>query len=473
MSNSNKQKSTRKIMKKLNLLLISGALALVTVANAAAPALNGQVTLRPLTPSEIKDYSLTGLQGASGLSTLGVGEPAYLEVLVNAAIAPSNIVSVTWTLTTKPIGSLAALAPSPLGTNIPTYKTADRVNQAWVPYLQVAGRTMLRPDITGQYAVNVTIVTAGGSGTTNLTQKITAGTYLGAQTCALCHSGGVIAENKYTTWLQTPHASFFTRAIDGLVSDHYSKNCISCHTVGYDANTNAVNGGFDDIATSLNWIFPTVLTNGNWAAMPPQLQALANIQCENCHGPGSEHAASLGNTNVVNWPRITKTFAAGDCAQCHDSKPTHIRSAEWNNSLHARASRTPSGAGREACVRCHTAGGFAAWADAGGMTNQNAHPTTLNYTPNTTYEAITCQACHDPHDASNPHQLRLDTSVTLSDGTVVTNAGSGAFCMQCHNSRNGSVTNMMAKYPTVPTTANLISQTNWVGGVSFLSLIHI
>jgi len=101
------------------------------------------------------------------------------------------------------------------------------------------------------------------------------------------------------------------------------------------------------------------------------------------------------------------------------------------------------------------------------MTNQNAHPTTLNYTPNTTYEAITCQACHDPHDASNPHQLRLNTNVTLSDGTVVTNAGSGGFCMECHNSRNGSVTNMMAKYPTVPTTANLVSQTNWVGGVSF------
>ena len=37
--------------------------------------------------------------------------------------------------------------------------------------------------------------------------------------------------------------------------------------------------------------------------------------------------------------------------------------------------------------------------------------------PNTTYFPITCQACHDPHNASNPHQLRMSLNVTLSDGT--------------------------------------------------------
>src|SRR5208282_4821012 len=69
------------------------------------------------------------------------------------------------------------------------------------------------------------------------------------------------------------------------------------------------------------------------------------------------------------------------------------------------------------------------------------------------------QACHNPHDASNPDQLRLSYNVTLSDGTVVTNAGAGGFCMECHNNRNGSVTNMMATYP--------LNQPNWAGGVSF------
>ena len=79
--------------------------------------------------------------------------------------------------------------------------------------------------------------------------------------------------------------------------------------------------------------------------------------------------------------------------------------------------------------------------------------------PNTTYFPITCQACHDPHNASNPNQLRMSYNVTLSDGTLVTNAGAGGFCMECHNSRNGSVTNMLAKYP--------LNQPNWAGGVSF------
>ncbi len=53
----------------------------------------------------------------------------------------------------------------------------------------------------------------------------------------------------------------------------------------------------------------------------------------------------------------------------------------------------------------------------------------------------------------------MNYNVTLSDGTTVTNAGAGGFCMECHNSRNGSVTNMMAKYP--------LNQPNWAGGVAF------
>ncbi len=425
-------------------LLVAGA-----TSTARAQALQGSVTLRPLTPSEIKDYSLTGAQGASGLSAVGVGQPAYLEALVNAAIAPSNILSVTWVLTNKPLGSAVELAPSPLGTNVPTYKMADRYNNSGSRVFQVAGRTMLLPDVTGQYTVVVRIVAAGTSGSTNLTQVVTAGTYMGAYVCSLCHSGGAVAENTYVPWSKTAHATFFTRQIDGgtdPATSHYGKNCISCHTVGYDANTNAVNGGFDDVAKMLGWTFPTVLTNGNWAAMPSDLKNLANIQCENCHGPGSEHAIAFGNTNLSNWPRLGVSFAAGDCAQCHDSKPNHVRSAEWNNSLHARTTRSPSGPSRAACARCHVASGFAAYAGTLGSTNA----WTGTNPAYTAYEAITCATCHDPHDASNPHQLRAAEVVTLGDGAsvaTITNAGAGSLCMNCHQSRSGSYTNSLVGYP--------------------------
>jgi hypothetical protein len=436
---------------KLALRLMAGVLMAwltSTAASAAAPALQGQVTLRPLTPQEIKDYALTGAQGASGLSTVGVGQPAYLEVLVNNAVPNADITNVTWVLTGKPIGSSAALASSPLGTNVPTFKMADRFNQRGDLVYKVAGRTLLRPDIRGQYTVTASVQTAS-SGETNLIQNITAGTYVGVNTCALCHSGGQGAPNTMVPWSGTLHATMFTRGINGQAGTNYSAKDIPFHTVGYDANTNAVNAGFDDIAKQLGWAFPTLLTSTNWNGVPASLKNLSNIQCESCHGPGSEHAFSLGLTNL-----ISKSFVAGNCAQCHDNKDSGsvgLKLAEWNNSLHARATRTPSGANRQNCVRCHTAPGFKNFIEHAGSTTP--------YVTNTVYEAITCAACHDPHDATHPHQLRTANTYTLPEGTTVTNVGFGALCMTCHHSRNGEANQNIENYK--------LGKPTWAGGSSF------
>lgn len=427
----------------------------VTTTQAAGPALQGQVKLRPLTPTEINTYALTNAQGASGLTAVGVGQPAYLEALVNNAVPNSDITNVIWVLTTKPVGSSAVLNASPLGANVPTFKIADRISSTGTAVYKVAGtagRTMLRPDIAGQYIVTVTIQT-GNSGSTNITQKITAATYLGVNSCAFCHSGGLFAPNLYEPWLQTAHASIFTKSIDGLESDYHTKSSILRNTVGYD--TNAVNDGFDDVATGLNWIFPTNLISGNWTATPSALKTLANVQCESCHGPGSEHAFGvLGSTPPYTEAKaaISVSYISGSCAQCHDNLPAQtsaeIIHTEWSGSRHAVATRSPSGAGRQACVRCHTASGFSDFTKTGIATNAN-----------TTYEAITCAACHDPHDASNPHQLRAANAYTLPEGTTVTNVGLGALCMTCHHSRNGEATNNITNYKLgLPT---------WAGGSSF------
>jgi hypothetical protein len=67
-------------------------------------------------------------------------------------------------------------------------------------------------------------------------------------------------------------------------------------------------------------------------------------------------------------------------------------------------------------------------------------------TVRTNYAAITCVTCHDPHDASNPYQLRSPGVVTLKDtsrpggATTITNGGPAALCMQCHMSRRDAVT---------------------------------
>ena len=413
----------------LKTCLLAGMLTAMAAANHANAQTNlqAQIVARPLTPGDIVTYGLPANSEVSGgLVNCPLGEPLYLEAEVSSNFPASNIVSVTWTITNRPAGSTAALQPSPLGTNVPIYEPSDRL----VYY--VAGRTLLRPDITGSpilaehYTVVTTITTT--TGTTNLTQNITAGTYVGVNTCALCHSGGQAAPDMVQPWSLTEHATMFSRGIDGLVSSHYSKSCIQCHTVGYDTNALAINGGFDDVAAQLGWTFPTVLTNSNWASMQtnyPSLANLANIQCENCHGPGSQHAYSLGNTNL-----IAVNYTSGDCAQCHDDPPGHIHVAEWNNSVHAITTRDP--AGNATCVGCHTAYGFIGRIEG-------------DTTTNTAYAPINCQTCHEPHGATlpgtnapNPYIIRTLAAVTLMDGTVITNAGEGLLCMQCHHSRQNA-----------------------------------
>lgn len=410
------------------------------ISRSYAAALNGVLTVRPLTAQEIKQYSLTGAQVGSGLTTVGVNQSVYLDALINVAVTNTDVPVVTWSIANAPVGSLAVLTNSPLGANVPPYRMSDRSS------LKVAGRALLKPDVVGQYTVNVSIITTT-SGSTNLSLRITAGTYLGADTCALCHSGGAVAENTYVPWSQTLHAHAFEDAINGVSTDHFGKNCISCHVVGFDGNTNSANGGWDDIAAQTGWVFPTNFNSTNWSSMPAALRNVSNVQCESCHGPGSQHAYSLGNTNF-----ISTTMAAGTCAQCHDSLSHHYKTAEWNNSRHAVATKTPSGANRNNCVRCHTATGFVQYIDHAGTTN-------VPYVTNTVYEAITCAACHDPHDPENPHQLRAANVYTLPEGTTVTNVGLGALCMECHHSRNGSAEDNIVNYKLgLPT---------WAGGSSF------
>ncbi|MGH7994226.1 MAG: hypothetical protein ACREDQ_11960, partial [Limisphaerales bacterium] len=408
--------------------LMAAALTGMTVVTAEAQAIQAQLVARPLTPQEISDYSLpASTEVSGGLTTVGVGQPVYLEIDVATNSSVPNVTNITWLLAQKPALSSAILQASPLGTNVPVYEPSDRL------FYQVAGpsgRKLLRPDAGGfttndLYKVTATLYTAN-AGTTNVTITITAGSYMGVgllpgtSGCALCHSGGQIAPNKVVPWEATGHATQFARGIDGILAgNHYGTSCLKCHTVGYDTNALAVNGGFDDVAASLGWHFPTVLTNGDWASMEtnyPALANVANIQCENCHGPGSQHMDTFGKTNV-----IAISYGSGVCAQCHDSLFNEPNVAQWKNSVHAITTRDP--AGISSCVGCHSGVGFIAQTQ--GTT-----------TSDTSYHPIDCQTCHDPHGETSPtnnlHLIRAMTNVTLLDGTVVTNGGEGLLCMQCH-----------------------------------------
>src|ERR1035441_1446852 len=121
-----KHSSYRKMWVCLAAALI--LLGTASAVQAAAPALSGSLTLRPLTPTEIKSYGLTGsnAQFSAGCKNVALGEPVYIDAMVDAAIAPSNIVGVIWTLTNKPAGSLAAFMTSALNDSVPLYNTSDR-----------------------------------------------------------------------------------------------------------------------------------------------------------------------------------------------------------------------------------------------------------------------------------------------------------------------------------------------------------
>jgi hypothetical protein len=434
-------------IKKVPPWVVCGVLIAMAAGSAQAAAqVQAKLINRPVTPGDKTVYSLpAALETSGGLSTVGVGTPLYLEVLVTNTVPLSHITSITWALTNTPIGSVATFTASPLLTNMPVYEPSER-------YLyNVGARQVLRLDLVGQYTIIATVSTTS-EGTNTMTLTITAATYMGMNTCALCHSGGTISEDMFTTWQGTGHAMICSNGISGYLG-HYSQSCLQCHTVGYDTNTNANNGNFYNVMQQTGWIFPPVQTPTNWAAMPASLQNLANIQCENCHGPGSQHAYALGNTNL-----ITRTVLSGDCNQCHDAPTHHIKGTEWYVSKHAgvdSAARVPSGPNRPLCVGCHTADGF--------IDRMNHLGSTNSYTTNTMYAAIGCQTCHEPHGKTipddNPHLLRALGSYTMPDGFVVTNAGFGAICLECHHNRNGSVTNMLAKYP--------LGQPTWAGGSSF------
>jgi hypothetical protein len=391
-------------------------LAWVGYAQAAPFA---QLVSRPLTPQDIKDFSLpAGTQKSGGLTAVGLGTPAYLEVQVNADIVVS---SVNWSLQSRPPLSAAEITESPVPLSAPIYDGGQRQKYT------VAARKLLVPDLVGQYAVRAEVLgttTSGAPASVVANLTITGGRYMGVMSaCGFCHGGG-IEPDLVTPWMDTGHADFFALAIDGYKSDHYASYCISCHTVGYDTNALAVNGGFDDVARTVGWTFPAHPGPGVWDAMHPDLQNKGNIQCENCHGPAEQHN---GDTN-----KIAISLSAGNCAQCHDSLNQHWHNVEWERSMHSTGYVFRA---TGACAPCHSAIGFIDAHDGDGKGSRG-----------TGDEGITCQACHDPHSDENPDQLRTLDDVKLGDSAdatpvaVITTGGKGKLCMQCHKSRRTAET---------------------------------
>ncbi len=291
------------------------------------------------------------------------------------------------------------------------------------------------PDLAGQYVLRESV-----SG-----QEITinAGTYVGWQQCAQCHNGNIAnAPLTVGPWLGTKHATMFSKMINGDYQDddNYTLHCAGCHTLGDTPEETRPSNGWWDAYVSSGWVFPFVANNysfainkDNWNTMPQSLKNMSNIQCENCHGPGSVHTGTLSYDQAV-------------CFQCHDDTDDEDIPNEWRTSKHAQSLTAAGGFVTQnlGCVQCHVSQEIVA-------VNFKGLPATTVTDP----FPVNCVACHDPHSVANPNQLRLYGSEAVAGGSfTLTNVGAGAICTMCHTDQTADPNNALQNALSLTGTAS-------------------
>jgi hypothetical protein len=399
----------------------------------------GTVTLTATTQSGVSQDVAIAVTLPFAWSTGLQNEPIGLPVLLHGKSATGY----NWTLS-APGGSTASL------------QDASTQN----PYFT--------PDVKGKYTV-----TESGSGASIVVYSSNWMGEIGpngqpSSTCKACHSGpastcppSIPTCDKFTQWAQSGHAQIFTKNLNS--GGHYSPSCFPCHTVGYDLTENPVNNGFDDqrnYAAFLNEFFPgghsPTANPNNWTNMLakyPDVAQLANIQCENCHGP-LDVGTHFADTTTID---AHVSISSDVCGRCHGEPPRHGRFQEWQRSAHAdftlpieEATVENRGATAAHCGRCHSGQGFLQWITQADLTkniqgaNGNAtvaELTALGLTEDTV-QPQTCATCHDPHAQGNGGAnatVRIEGSTKmLPAGFAAEGVGKGALCITCHNTRNGA-----------------------------------
>jgi len=364
-----------------------------------------------MTPEKLHHYGYTTKSVSSGLNVVPNGTYVYLNA--------ENLGS------TEPFLPIWEVQSAPTGASVTfTYPSA---NAAY-----------FMPSVRGAYVIKLTVVSGGKSDDTTVT--IYSANYVGTgkfddvpasyPNCMSCHGASPKFTAIFDKWKESGHATMFKEGISGLKGSYYGSGCFKCHTVGYDHDVASSNNGFDDVAKTEGWTWVSPPNAKKWDTLKtsyPKLVAFASIGCENCHGPGSEHASS-GDVK-----KIAISLNSGSCGQCHDEPWRHNRYAQWENSLHSHAVWSGSfaqGASSQNnnlgnCIRCHDGQGFVNFTK--GKTTNTTGWTEARHTK------LGCPTCHDPHSG----HLREAPTVadTLANGFKYTVGGKGMLCMNCHKAR--------------------------------------
>ncbi len=130
--------------------------------------------------------------------------------------------------------------------------------------------------------------------------------FTGSAKCGECHT------TAYDIWLGTPHADATESIVHppedrGDVPRHFDPECISCHVTGWNPQE----------------YYPYL---SGYLSLE-QSDHLTGAGCENCHGPGSDHASAEANRSTVSEEvreqlrdamKLPLENARETCMKCHD-----------------------------------------------------------------------------------------------------------------------------------------------------------
>ncbi len=132
--------------------------------------------------------------------------------------------------------------------------------------------------------------------------------YVGAHECAKCHDGGTNG-NQYQIWLHTTHSESYRKLAQPAAKEIIRRSglrqepqkspiCLGCHATAYRAEAWEKDDHFR-------------LEDG--------------VQCENCHGPGSEYISeAVMRDRTAAMKAGLKIPGERECMNCHIEKGTHV-----------------------------------------------------------------------------------------------------------------------------------------------------